>query len=327
MPPVAERQGARKPWLAVVKIIVSVGLLYLLSRNIDFAGLKATLLRMPLSAVAAAVALIALQTLLMGVRWWLVLSALWGPMPLARIVRLNFVGVFFNQVLPTSVGGDALRIWHVHRGGVRLRTAVKSVLLERIWGVLVLSLLVAAGLLWLGGRIDNAPLRLGLIAILPLGLLGVGVLTSFDLMPVGLRRWRLLAALARLGGDARRLFLSPAVASPLFALSVAGHVLSALVVYALAAGLGLGLSPWVCLAVVPSVLLTMLIPLSFAGWGLREGAMVVMLGYLGTAADAALAISLVFGVAMILAALPGCLFWLQWREAPAAAPSPEAGDG
>ena len=159
--------------------------------------------------------------------------------------------------------------------------------------------------------------------MLPLGLCGVALLTAFDRLPAAFHRWRLLASLARLGGDARKLFFTPALASQVFALSVIGHTLSALVVYALATGLQLDLTLWVCLAIVPTVLLATLIPLSFAGWGLREGVMIVMLGYLGTGADAALALSLIFGVTLIIAALPGCLFWLQWREAaPAAAPQP-----
>ncbi len=319
------RRFTKSTWLSVAKIVVSIVLLAVVSRSIDFDGVAAILLRIPVSTVVVVVILIALQTLVQGMRWWMVLSAIWGPMPIAHIVRLTFVGVFFNQVLPTSVGGDAVRVWQVRRGGVRVRTAIKSVLLERIWGVLVLSFLVAIGLLYLGERIDNAPLRLGLIATFPLALGGVALMTSFDLMPPSFHKRPLLGSLARLGGDARKLFLSPVLASQLFLLSVIGHTLSALVVYALAAGLQLDLSLWVCLAIVPSVLLATLIPLSFAGWGLREGAMIVLLGYLGTAADAALAVSLVFGVAMIIAALPGCLFWLQWREASSvnAQPSPE----
>lgn len=323
------RRFTKNTWLSAAKIAVSIALLAAVSRSMDFDGVVSILLRIPVSAVAAAVLLIALQTFVQGARWWLVLSVISGPMPLARVVRLTFVGVFFNQVLPTSVGGDAVRVWQVQRGGVRVQTAIKSVLLERIWGVLVLSFLVAGGLLYLGERIDNAPLRLGLIATLPLGLCGVALMTSFDLLPQAFHKRPLLGSLARLGGDARRLFLAPALASRLFLLSIIGHVLSALVVYTLAAGLRLDLPVWVCLAIVPSVLLATLIPLSFAGWGLREGAMIVLLGYLGTAPDAALAVSLVFGVAMIIAALPGCLFWLQWREASpiSAQQSPEPDKG
>jgi uncharacterized membrane protein YbhN (UPF0104 family) len=165
---------------------------------------------------------------------------------------------------------------------------------------------------------------MALIATLPLGLLGVAAMTSFDRMPPAMRQWRALGPLLRLTADARLLFLNPPQAAPLFILSILGHVLSALVVYVLAVGLNLTLSVWDCLAIVPSVLLVMVIPISFAGWGLREGAMVVLLGYLGTAADMSLAVSLMYGVVTIVAALPGSLFWLWWRAEPAAAVGPAA---
>lgn len=312
------RAAARRPtkgaWLAAAKIAVSIVLLVIVSRSIDLDGVASILAQIPASTVAAAVTLIAIQTCVQGLRWWLVTSALAVPMRFARAVRLTFVGVFFNQVLPTSVGGDAVRIWHVHRGGVGIQMAIKSVFLERVCGVLGLCVLVPIGLMYLGDRIGNPSLRLGLMAVLPLGLLAVAVLASFDLIPSGFRQWRPLGELARLGADARRLFLAPAAIVPVILLSMVGHTLSAQVVYVLAAGLHLDLSVWDCLAIVPSVLLATLIPISFAGWGLREGAMIVMLGYLGTGADTALAVSLVFGVVLILAALPGCLFWLLWRE-------------
>jgi len=310
---------AKDIWLAVAKLAVSAALLFILFREIDVDRVGAILVRISAAAFVAAVFLFALQTCVQGLRWWMVVVAVSGHIRLALIARLTFVGVFFNQVLPTSVGGDAVRVWQVHRAGVRVRSAIKSVLLERIWGVLALSLLVSVGLLYLGGRVDNAPLRLGLIGTLPLGLLGVAVLASLDRMPSSFRKWRVAGVLFRLAADIRRLFFSPARALPLLIMSIFGHFLSAMVVYVLAVALHLDLPVWDCLAIVPSVLLATLIPISFAGWGLREGAMIVLLGYLGTPADTALAVSLLYGLTTIVAALPGCLFWLQWREAPAAA--------
>ena len=70
------------------------------------------------------------------------------------------------------------------------------------------------------------------------------------------------------------------------------------------------------MALFPAVLLVTAIPISFAGWGLREGAMVALFAFAGLGADTALALSLAFGVAYLAASLPGCALWLAWRHTP-----------
>ena len=93
------------------------------------------------------------------------------------------------------------------------------------------------------------------------------------------------------------------------------HALAAGAVYAFATGLQLGLSVWDCLALFPAVILVTLIPISFAGWGIREGAKVALFAFAGLTADTTLALSLAFGVALLAASLPGCAWWLTWRGA------------
>lgn len=316
MPVSAEApQSNNKIWLAAAKIVFSLALLYFLFGQIELEKLTDTLSRMQLWAVFATIAIFSLQSCLQGLRWWLVLGGLSVPLSIGRAIRLTFVGVFFNQVLPTSVGGDAMRIWHLYQGGVGVDMAIKGVLLERVMGVIGMCTLVALGVMFQGDIITIPSLRLFFVAVLPICLVGVVMLLSLDFMPPGLRQWRPLAELAQLANDARRVFFVPEVVVPALLLSLTVHSLSSLVVYVLAAGLNLDLSIWQCLAVVPMVLLALLIPISFAGWGLREYAMVTMLGFLGVPDDAALAVSLIFGMGMIVASLPGCAFWLTWRKA------------
>ena len=303
-------------WLALVKVLVSAALLVIVSRNVDFDELANIVGRIQFWAIATVLILMASQTCVQGARWRFVIAAISGPMPLGRIMRLTFVGVFFNQVLPTSLGGDAVRTWYLHRDGVRLLSAFNSILVERVWGVAALSVMVFAGMVYLDQRLANDPLRFGLMAVLPLCLLGMAAIVCLAYAPATYRKWRPIDTLARLGADARPLFASPGLALPLLLISIVGHSFSALTVYVLSDGLGLNLSIWECFAIVPSVLLTSLIPLSFAGWGLREGAMIVMLGYLGLDTASALAVSIAFGLSLAGGSLPGLGFWLQWRRSP-----------
>ncbi len=307
---------------ALLKLAVSIVLLYLLLRSMDAAVVAGILGRLPIVAIAFACSLLVLQTLVLGLRWWLVMAAIGVPLEYGKIMPHTYMGVFFNQVLPTSFGGDAVRMWHAYRAGVPKEAAVGSVLLERIGGIVGLVVLTTLGVWYMGGNIDNEPLRLVLLAMLPLTFLGVAVLASLDRMPKRWRRLPVLTELARLAVDSRRIFFAPGTAVPLLLLSILSHALAAGAVYAFAQGLRLDLSIWDCLALFPAVILATMIPLSFAGWGIREGAMVALFAFAGVNADTALALSLAFGVALLAASLPGCAWWLTWRGAASAETAP-----
>ncbi len=307
---------------ALLKLAVSIVLLYLLLRSMDAAVVAGILGRLPVMAIAFACSLLVLQTLVLGLRWWLVMAAIGVPLGYGKIMALTYMGVFFNQVLPTSFGGDAVRMWQAYRAGVPKEAAVGSVLLERIGGIVGLVVLTTLGVWYMGGKIDNEPLRLVLLAMLPLTFLGVAVLASLDRMPKRWRRLPVLTELARLAVDSRRILFAPGTAVPLLLLSILSHALAAGAVYAFAQGLRLDLSIWDCLALFPAVILATMIPLSFAGWGIREGAMVALFAFAGIDADTALALSLAFGLAFLAASLPGCAFWLTWRSTVATGPTP-----
>jgi len=304
----------KKWWLPAVKVAVSAGLLYGLARSLNLGELRTIFAQLPLWAFLLGCLAFVLQTLVLAWRWRIVMTALGTPLAFGRLLPIMFIGIFFNQVLPTSFGGDALRMWHVYRAGVRHDAAILGVLLERISGIIGLTLMVAAGTWYLWADLGDAWLRLVLLAALPATLGGTLLLMTLDRIPGRWRQWRPLGDFLRVSADLRRIVLEPRYAVPLLGLSLAGNALAALSVYAFTVGLGLPISAWACLALVPAAVLAMLIPISFAGWGLREAAMVVLFGYLGVAPDVALALSIAFGLALIVAALPGCVLWLLDRS-------------
>lgn len=325
-----EAGGASRRGALALKLLVSLGLLALVGRSVDLAAVGSLLLDLPLWAALAAVAGMAGVTLASALRWWLILRAVGTPLALGRSTELMFIGNFFTQILPTSVGGDAVRIWQVTRDGVPFGRAFAGVTLERISGLVALVLMVAGGVLWLGDVIDQPALRLLLLASLPALAGGLTLLCLLDRLPAGfarrLQKLPLLGAAVKLlidmAADSRRVLLTQPLSLCLLLLSTAAQLLSVLTVLALAEGFGLALGWAEALAVVPAIILITFVPLSFAGWGVREGASVVMLGFVGIDADHALAISVIFGLALLVAVLPGCLLWLKGgRRLPPAAAS------
>ncbi len=325
-----ETKASFRFWGLALKLLVSLGLLVLVGHSVDLQAVGGLLISLPLWAGLAAVASLLGIALVSALRWWLVMETIASPLPLGRATALMLIGNFFTQVLPTSVGGDAVRIWQVTRHGISFERAFIGVMLERISGLIALVLMVVAGVFWLGDLIDQPAVRLLLLASLPVLAGGLLVLCLLDRLPAGLgnrlRHLRTIGAtlnlLRAMAADTRRVLLTQPLSLYLLLLSAAAQVFSALAVLALARGLGLALGPVEALAVVPATILITFIPLSFAGWGVREGASVIMLGFLGIGADHAVAVSVLFGLGLLVAGLPGCLLWLiGGRRLPPVAPS------
>lgn len=308
-------KGRGGRWALALKLLVSLVLLALIAQGIDLGGVGGMVLALTPAWAAAAVLSLAGIVLVSAFRWWLVIDAIGVRQPFRRILCLMFIGNFFTQVLPTSVGGDALRIWQLSRFGVAMNRAFIGVMLERISGLIALVFMVAGGVFWLGDALTPSALRYVLLAALPGLLLGLALLCCLDSSPVSLRRLpllgRALSLLAEMAADARRVLLSPGRSLVLLVLSAVAQLLAILAFYFFALALGLDLGLVAAAAVVPGIILIAFLPVSFAGWGVREGASVAMFAAVGLGADQAVALSVLFGLALILSGLPGLAFWLR----------------
>ena len=230
------------------------------------------------------------------------------------------VGLFFNQALPSGVGGDAIRAWRCHRLGIGVAPAIRSLVLDRVSGYVVMVVLFAASLPVLLHILPDARQRYGVVVLLGAALCGLIALFLIDYLPRRLLRFRLVAELAVLSRVGRRLFARPAWSAAVVGLAVATVGLTILAFMLVADSLGVDLPFISWIVIVPPVSLIQLVPVSLAGWGVRELGFVVVLAGFGIPAEAALAASLLVGLCMIVVGLPGGLLWLtEWDIAPAAA--------
>ena len=132
---------------------------------------------------------------------------------------------------------------------------------------------------------------------------------------------KLQRALADLGASVAALLKHPPEAFGVLACAAAGQMIVVAAIYLLANEVGVHL-PLVDVTLVAfGAMLASAIPISFAGWGVREGALIVLFGAYGAAADKTFTISVLFGACMVVASLPGA-FALNSRYARLAPPSP-----
>ncbi len=312
-----------RKWLAVAaKAAVSALLIWFLLDRIDVADVIDRARRLGVTDAALCLAILLVQVLVVTHRWALVGRSIDAPLHLRTAFRILLIGMFFNQTLPSSVGGDAVRVWLLTREKMSTGKAISLVLCDRVLGLVVLIALIFLMLPVMSGRISSdAATRTTLAAIGIIGAIGfvVFLLAGNPLIAL-LRHWKVTRPLAGLATDFRRLFLNTGTTAQLLLLSLVVHLLTVAAVILLAWGIDVDVGILECILIVPAVILVTTLPISIAGWGVRESAMVAGLGLIGVASSDALAVSVLFGLVQIIVALPGGLVWLADRPRSAKLP-------
>lgn len=315
----------RRSWLfSTAKAAVTLFLVGLLAYRVDLKPVAERLGRIDVVLVAAATMVMLSQLLLAGWRWSLVIRALGDELRRRAVVRLTLIGQFFNQTLPSAIGGDAVRAWLATYEGLPLGKAINGVLIDRVIALLVLIMIIGVTLPLLADRVPDPAFygaAAGIVAATAAGLLVF--FTVSDRATAVLARWRVTAPLARLVADLRCSLSDPVRTAPIVALSVVVHLGVISVGWLIACALSIDVTLVDCIVLIPPVVLLTTLPISIAGWGVREGAMVVGFGFLGVAAPEALAMSVVFGLVQVAAGLPGGAIWLFQRRPTAV---PDGGD-
>jgi glycosyltransferase 2 family protein len=304
----------RRALSLVVKAAVSGLLLYLAVRSVDLATVQERLREIDAGWAALGLLVLLMQMFLLALRWEQIVIRCGASLSAMRAFRFCMVGGFFNQTLPSSVGGDAMRIWLLAKHA-NWRTAAYSVFLDRVIGVVALAGLVIVCLPWTLALVRNPVGRDALLVI------GLGTFTAW-LVFLGLaweplhllQRWSLTRHLVAVARIAVTILRSPRANVPIFGLSIAIHLLTALAAWCAARSVGADLSPPDALYLVPPVVLVTIIPISIAGWGVREGAMVAAFAYAGLVQSDGLIVSLLFGAGYLVIGIAGGLVWILTSE-------------
>lgn len=201
-------------------------------------------------------------------------------------------------------------MYRCNRAGIPVGAAVNGVLLDRVGGVSGLLLLVALSQPLAWQRLPDLGPRIALAVILFAGIAAIAALLLLASLPERWRRWRLAAGAADLSVGARRMYRSVAIIVPVMGLSLAVQIITVFAVFVLARDLDLPVSFLDCLVLIPLVFLVATLPVSIAGLGVREGAMVTALGLLGVSASGAATVSVIFGFGLVAIGLIGGVVWL-----------------
>ena len=288
-------------WSLAGRLAVSLTLLWLVSRYVDVGGVRQRLSELSPGWVALGLAISVLQVGVLAWRWRYTAGRLGIDLPLREAVGEYYLGILLNQVLPGGVTGDVSRAWRHARTDAPTGPAVRAVILERASAQLVMVPVAIVSVLLLPGASGASRMTAAAAMV---------VLTGLVVAALARRQASDFHA-GRFWADARqalgaRQALAPQLAS---ALLVVASYIGVFLVAARAVSSETSIA--IMLPLVAPVLMTMLIPVTVAGWGIREAAATALWGAAGLTPEDGAAISVAYGLLVLVSSAPGLVVLMR----------------
>jgi len=320
----------RRNALFALQAAMTVGLLGLLFRRFDWLALRQLLAGLPWWFYAGAFVTVLAGQVIYALRWYVVLTALRVPISVTATLNMFFVGVFFNNFLPSTMGGDSVKVYYLGRAEGYARVGA-SVLIDR---VLSLFFVASAALaltreVWAGSSVSTG--AWGAIAAIWGGL--AAALVVIAIAPPGFWLGRLLTRWPRftpmVDGVTRVLADMQAVLRRPWTLVLSGGLALAYFgllgfVYQYFIHVATGTRPplFPVIGVVAAIATLSNLPVAINGIGLREQLHLVLLGAFALPPESAAGISLLLFANLLAVSTIGAVGWLC---TPAAHPGVQVG--
>jgi uncharacterized membrane protein YbhN (UPF0104 family) len=313
----------RRILLSTTKILISAALLYLALRKVNLSDLVSRINVASLGWIGIAIAVTFLQIFVGVLRWRKISAECGAPLATRQAMRFNLIGTFFNQTLPSSIGGDAVRLWLVARGGAGWRAATYSIFVDRAIGLIALAIIIVASLPWSYSLIREPHGRSALLFVDFAALAGgVGFLVLGRLPWPWLKRWWGTHHLHACSVIANRVIFSRKHGPAIVVLSVLVHVLAVVIAWCVVQSIAAPVVFGQIFLLVPPVMLITMLPISIAGWGVREATMGLAFGYAGLMTNEGVNVSLLFGAVSFIVGAFGGLVWIFSGEKAAQGSAP-----
>lgn len=222
-------------------------------------------------------------------RWRLLIRSQGGDAPFGFLVRSFLVGVFFNNLLPSTIGGDAIRAYDTSRSGVDRAEAVAIVVVDRFIGLLALMLFASVALFFSGRLTDRVPALYGWVAG---GVAVLGLIAALLFLP------------SRVPFKVQGRVLAKA-----FGYSLVLQTLVVLNGWLLAKALHVPIPLPYFFLIVPLAIFVMMIPVSINAIGVRESVWAFFFAAFGVASAKGVAVAwLDYGLVLLQALVGGAIY-------------------
>lgn len=304
---------------SILVIAVTVILLFLVLRKVGLDELFETLRGANLNFLLLSIMMMPLTILVSVAKWQILLRSQGFPVSFVYLLKLYFVGYFFNNFLPSNVGGDVIRSYELGNHIKDPAKSLASVFMERMTGFVVLIALAVLAAVTNLSLLEDTLLSLATLGSI-VGLIGVlwlvldqrlaGFVAAHVRVPIvqkGLKKFnKFHSATLAYKDDKRTLVITFLLSLVFYGFAILNVYFSALTFHQPIALLDIAI-------IVPIIMLVSMLPLTFNGIGVQEWAYVLLFGWIGLPGSIGLSAILLIRAKTIVSALIGGILYPQIR--------------
>ncbi len=290
-----EKRAPNKMW-TILRWLVPLGLIFFLLWQVDWREIWPLLARVSWTSLPASALAFLLSQFIIAIRWQYLLRVQDIRLPLPRLTWLTLIGAFASNFLPTTVGGDLVKMAAVAQGQPRRAVAVASVVADRLFNL-------AGMFFWL-------PLALTLGGANPLLETGAASTSALMRAPVVQKMWSRVRRVFEAG---RVWFTSPRTVIVALALSWLSIGASFVSFWIVTLALGISISFWQAAGVAVLSYFAALLPISVNGLGLLEGSVTALLVTQGASFEQGVTAAVLIRFVTLAVSLLGGARLTGWR--------------
>lgn len=303
----------RHIFFVLIKVLVTSALVYWLYVQMETGTTLDVVTGIEPSLLLFVICLHCMVFVLSALRWWLLLSTANVSLPFSRALPSYYLGVFLNNFLPTSMGGDVARIVHLRLRGLSTKALIGSSLVDRIIGLTVVIMIGACAII-VSPMIPLNPDMVTVLAFIafaallsPLLLMtpyAVELVNRFTKKYHGTRLRLAILEIVSLCQSYRR---ARPVLLAAYGITVLMQCIIVFIYFLLGNGIGVNIPLLAYFTIIPLVFVVTSLPISIGGLGVREGALVGMLVAAGANNQLAISLSILYLIVLWIASLPGAV--------------------
>jgi uncharacterized protein (TIRG00374 family) len=308
---------------SLLKLLLSLALLIFLVQKVKMNAILTALGNAQLKYYLLSMSIYMLSQPLRTLRWGILLRTKGIHLSQGRLLRIYFIGMFFNTFLPTIMGGDAVRSYYIYKETKSPEISLASVIIERFCGLFTLIGIGFFASFYFRFKFDSSPV---VTVCLYSSLTLLFIMAGFLLPPIFraiswplkiFDRWNIYKRIHEVYQAVLSYKQNPLTIVGSFLLSLCFVFTIIIICYFLSLSLSWGISFYPFLFMVPLITVISMIPISFGGVGIREGAFVMLFAQIGVPAASAFSLSLLWYSINLLAGLIGGLLYPSYHAIPA----------
>jgi glycosyltransferase 2 family protein len=301
---------------AVFKILITALLFLYVFQKIDFHQFRITLRNARPDILAAGFAVLWLGHYICIFRWRLLMRPLMPVLSLTHLFGIYCIGLFFNLIFPTVIGGDVVKMYYAGKPSKSYAQSFASTFLDRDAGMLAMMIIACVVVLAHPIAVPGIPVSLiiwSAFAAFIIGNIALFAPHFHRKLTAALHRFRMskMAMKVDMISEAfQKMGKHRAVLLGSLLISLINQLLVIAVTWILALGLRLNISLSYFMIFVPVITLISMIPISLNGMGLREYAFMSLFGSIGILPASCIALGLLSSIVIILSSLPGGVIYI-----------------